>query len=541
MILVIDNYDSFTYNLVQEIGEMYGDIIVRRNDAVTIEEITAMAPQAIIVSPGPGYPASAGISIETIRRFSGTIPILGVCLGHQSIVEAFGGTIIRARQLMHGKTSSIKFEEKHPLFAGIPCPLTVGRYHSLIADESSLPDCLYVTALDENGQIMAVSHKTHKTYGLQFHPESVLTADGRRMLRNFLVIAGILPEELPAEEKPVTLQPYYAKLMNREDLTMDEAEACMDILMGGKANQLQIAAVLTALATKGETPDEIAGFAKGMRAKASLVPDANDTIDIVGTGGDKAFTFNISTTSAFVAAAAGAKIAKHGNRSVSSKSGAADVLEALGVKIATKPEQAKACIDEVGLSFLFAQSYHASMRFVGPVRGQLGVRTVFNILGPLTNPAKADYIVLGVYAKELTEIMAHVLQQVGIKRAMVVFGNDVMDEITVSDATTVTEVNGDEVTTYEITPEQFGLGRYAKEEIVGGTPAENAQITRGILSGEITGAKRDIVLMNAGAVLYTYNIAQTLAEGIKLAEEMVDSGKALAKLEEFVRFTNEME
>ncbi len=278
-----------------------------------------------------------------------------------------------------------------------------------------------------------------------------------------------------------------------------------------------------------------------MRAKASLVPDANDTIDIVGTGGDKAFTFNISTTSAFVAAAAGAKIAKHGNRSVSSKSGAADVLEALGVKIATKPEQAKACIDEVGLSFLFAQSYHASMRFVGPVRSQLGVRTVFNILGPLTNPAKADYIVLGVYAKELTEIMAHVLQQVGIKRAMVVFGNDVMDEITVSDATTVTEVNGDEMTTYEITPEQFGLGRYAKEEIVGGTPAENAQITRGILSGEITGAKRDIVLMNAGAVLYTYNIAQTLAEGIKLAEEMIDSGKALAKLEEFVRFTNEME
>lgn len=541
MILVIDNYDSFTYNLVQEIGEMCGDIIVRRNDAVTIEEITAMAPQAIIVSPGPGYPESAGISIETIRRFSGTIPILGVCLGHQSIVEAFGGTIIRARQLMHGKTSSIKFEEKHPLFAGIPCPLTVGRYHSLIADESSLPECLYVTALDENGQIMAVSHKTHKTYGLQFHPESVLTVDGRRMLRNFLVIAGILPEELPAEEKPVTLQPYYAKLMNREDLTMDEAEACMDSLMGGKANQLQIAAVLTALATKGETPDEIAGFAKGMRAKASLVPDANDTIDIVGTGGDKAFTFNISTTSAFVAAAAGAKIAKHGNRSVSSKSGAADVLEALGVKIATKPEQAKACIDEVGLSFLFAQSYHASMRFVGPVRSQLGVRTVFNILGPLTNPAKADYIVLGVYAKELTEIMAHVLQQVGIKRAMVVFGNDVMDEITVSDATTVTEVNGDEMTTYEITPEQFGLGRYAKEEIVGGTPAENAQITRGILSGEITGAKRDIVLMNAGAVLYTYNIAQTLAEGIKLAEEMIDSGKALAKLEEFVRFTNEME
>lgn len=541
MILVIDNYDSFTYNLVQVIGEMYSDITVKRNDEITLDEIKAMKPQAIIISPGPGYPKSAGISLDTIREYSGKVPILGVCLGHQSIVEAFGGKIIPARQLMHGKTSPIRFEEKHPLFAGVPHPFVAGRYHSLIADETCLPECLYVTALDENGQIMAVSHKEHQTYGLQFHPESVLTPDGKRILRNFLVIAGILSEELPVEEKPVTLRPYYQKLMNREDLTMDEAEACMDVLMGGKANPLQISAVLTALATKGETPDEIAGFARGMRAKASLVPDANDTIDIVGTGGDKAFTFNISTTSAFVAAAAGARVAKHGNRSVSSKSGAADVLEALGVKIATKPEQAKACIDKVGLSFLFAQSYHASMRFVGPVRGALGVRTVFNILGPLTNPAKADYIVLGVYCKELTEIMAHVLQQVGIKRAMVVFGNDVMDEITVSDATTVTEVNGDEVKTYEITPEQFGLGRYTKEEIVGGTPTENAAITRGILDGSITGAKRDIVLMNAGAVLYTYNIAQNLAEGIALAAEMIDSGKALAKLEEFVKFTNEME
>ena len=541
MILLIDNYDSFTYNLVQVIGEMYPDILVKRNDEITLDEISDLNPQAIVISPGPGYPETAGISVDAVKRFSGKIPILGICLGHQSIVEAFGGQIIRARQLMHGKTSPIRFEERHPLFAGVPCPFIAGRYHSLIADESMLPDCLYVTALDENGQIMGVSHKEHPTYGLQFHPESVLTPDGRRMLRNFLVIAGLLSEELPVEEQPVTLQPYYAKLMNRENLTMEEAERCMDILMGGKANQLQISAVLAALATKGETPEEIAGFARGMRAKASLVPDAQDTIDIVGTGGDKAFTFNISTTSAFVAAAAGAKVAKHGNRSVSSKSGAADVLEALGVKIATKPEQAKACIDKVGLSFLFAQSYHASMRFVGPVRGTLGVRTVFNILGPLTNPAKADYIVLGVYAKELTEIMARVLQQVGIKRAMVVFGNDVMDEITVSDATTVTEVNGEELRTYEITPEQFGLERASKDEIVGGTPAENAAITRGILDGSIQGAKRNIVLMNAGAVLYTYGVAQTLAEGIELAAEMIDSGKALAKLNEFVAFTNEME
>lgn len=539
MILVIDNYDSFTYNLCQYIGELYTEILVKRNDEITINEIRELNPEAMIISPGPGYPDSAGISVEAIQEFSGKIPILGVCLGHQSIVQAFGGNIIPAYQLMHGKSSSIRFEEKNPLFRHVPHPFIAGRYHSLIADEHTLPDCLRVTALDENGQVMAVAHNTHPTYGLQFHPESVLTSDGKQLLRNFLVIAGILDDE--PEQKKTDLKPYYSKLMRNEDLTMQEAEDCMDMLMSGQATQLQIASVLTALATKGETPDEIAGFARGMRAKASLVPDASDSIDIVGTGGDQCASFNISTTSAFVIAAAGAKVAKHGNRSVSSKSGAADVLEALGVKIASKPEQAKKCLETTGLSFLFAQSYHASMRFVGPVRAQLGVRTVFNILGPLTNPAKAEYIVLGVYEKSLTEIMARVLQQVGIKRAMVVFGNDIMDEISVSAATTVTEINNDTLKTYEITPEEFGLQRYDKSEIIGGTPAENAQITKGILEGSITGAKRDIVLLNAGAALYTYGITETLGEGVAKAAEVIDNGSALAKLNEFVRFTNEME
>lgn len=539
MILVIDNYDSFTYNLVQEVGEMYPDIVVKRNDEITIPEIEALAPEAILISPGPGYPSSAGISVETVRHFSGKVPMLGICLGHQSIVEAFGGKIVPARVLMHGKASRIRMEEEHPLFRGVSCPFTAGRYHSLIADETTLPECLKVIALDEGGQIMGVSHKTHKTYGLQFHPESVLTGEGKMILKNFMTDAGLLPKE--PEEKPVDLKPVYSKLIEGQNLTMQEAEDAMDMLMSGKASELQIAAVLVALETKGETPEEIAGFAKGMRAKAALVPDATDTIDIVGTGGDKAFTFNISTTSAFVAAAAGAKVAKHGNRSVSSKSGAADVLEALGAKIATKPEQAKACIDKVGISFLFAQSYHASMRFVGPVRGQLGVRTVFNVLGPLTNPARADYIVLGVYDKALTEVMANVLMQVGIKRAMVVFGNDVLDEISISAPTTVTEVKDGKMTTYEVKPEDFGLATYEKSEITGGTPQENAKITRGVLDGSITGAKRDIVLMNAGAALYTYGITDTFADGVSLAAQTIDNGKALAKLEEFVRFTNEMD
>lgn len=538
MILLIDNYDSFTYNLYQMLGEIVPDIEVRRSDEITIAEIETMQPDAIVLSPGPGYPAQAGISEEAVRTFSGKIPILGICLGHQAIAEAFGGRIVPAEHLMHGRASRIKVDESHPLFKGQNCAFQAGRYHSLIVEEESLPDCLYVIALDENGQIMGISHKTHKTYGLQFHPESVLTKDGAKLLRNFLVDAGLTEPE--AQMPSADLKPYYQKVLGRESLTMDEAEKAMEIIMSGHAQPLQIAALLTSLAGKGETIEEIAGLAKGMRAKASYVPDCQDSIDIVGTGGDRAASFNISTTSAFVAAAAGARVAKHGNRSVSSKSGAADVLEALGCVIASRPEQAKHCLQETGVSFLFAQSYHASMRFVGPVRGVLGVRTVFNLLGPLTNPAAARDIVMGVYSRELTDVMAKVLREIGIRRAMVVYGMDCLDEISVSAETAVAEVRDGEIRNYEICPEDFGMPRYQKSEIVGGTPQENAVITRGILEGKITGAKRDIVLLNAGAALYTYGIAETLADGVKLAAEQIDSGRALEKLEEFIRVTNEM-
>ncbi len=536
MILLIDNYDSFTYNLYQYVGTLYKDILVKRNDEITIAEIETLNPQAIIISPGPGYPQSAGISIDVIKTFSGKIPLLGICLGHQSIVEAFGGEIVQADHLMHGKSSTIKIDEKNPIFSGIGKTLNAARYHSLIAKEATLPDSLQVIALDETGQIMGVAHKEHKTYGMQFHPESILTESGMQILKNFLAESGLFkPEPKP---EPANLRPHYERIMQGGTLTKDEAETVMHLIMSGNASQVQIATFLTAFAMHKETPDEIAGLAKGMRGKASLVPDSSDSIDIVGTGGDLAASFNISTTSAFVVSAAGAKVAKHGNRSVSSKSGAADVLESLGAKITSKPEQAKACLDEIGLSFLFAQSYHASMRFVGPVRAQMGVRTVFNILGPLTNPARADYIVLGVYSKDLTQLIAKALQEVGIKRAMVVYGNDCLDEISISDSTTVVEVNGDSLKSYDIAPEDFGLTRAKKEDIVGGTPVENAAITRGILEGKITGAKRDIVLLNAGAAIYTYGKAETLADGIKLAAEMIDSGKALAKLEDFVRLTN---
>lgn len=541
MIVLLDNYDSFTYNLYQYIGELYPDIQVIRNDVITVEGLEQLKPEALIVSPGPGYPKDAGISLEAIRHFSGKIPILGVCLGHQSIAEAFGGKIVKASVLMHGKASKIRFQKDATLFRHLPEEVPCGRYHSLIVEDASVPECLWVTARDTDGQIMGLEHKELPIYGVQFHPESILTQAGKQILINFLnTIPGVsipdVMQEPPAPKK--ALCPYSNRLIEFQNLTQQEAAEAMDIIMSGQATEAQIAEFLTALRMKGETIDEISGLALGMRAKANLVPDSKDAIDIVGTGGDLASSFNISTTASFVIAAAGVKVAKHGNRSVSSKSGAADVLECLGVKIQSTSEQAKACLDTVGVSFLFAQSYHKSMRFVAPVRGQMGVRTVFNVLGPLTNPAQTDYIVLGVYEKKLLSVMAHVLIQIGIQRAMVVYGNDRLDEVSISDSTSVAEVRDGQVLEYELTPEQMGLPRGTKEEIVGGTAQENADVTKGILNGSITGSKRNIVLLNAGCALYTIGKVASVQEGVSLAAEMIDSGKALEKLQELVTFTN---
>lgn len=541
MILLIDNYDSFTYNLYQYIGTLYSDIEVVRNDEITLDEIENKKPEAIIISPGPGYPKDAGISVDVIKKFSGIIPILGVCLGHQSIVEAFGGKIVRAKALMHGKASNIKVDNQSVMFKDLSPVISCARYHSLIADEETMPDCLKITARDETNQIMAVEHCTKQVYGVQFHPESILTDDGKHMLMNFLnLIPGVEILEKPkvADNPKTALCKYGAKVVDGNSLTQEEAIEAMDIIMSGKATNAQIAELLTALRMKGETVDEITGFARGMRAKATNVQNAKDAIDIVGTGGDLASSFNISTTSSFVISAAGVKVAKHGNRSVSSKSGAADVLEKLGVKIQTTPEQASASINNIGIAFLFAQSYHGSMKYVGPARREMGIRTIFNILGPLANPAETDYIVLGVYDKSLLPVMSKVLIELGIKRAMVVYGNDRLDEISISDSTSVAEVKDGNVIEYEISPGQFGLPRGKKEEIVGGTPEENAAITRGILDGTIRDTKRNIVLMNAGCALYTIGKTDSIADGIALAAEIIDSRKALEKLNQLVDFTN---
>lgn len=332
------------------------------------------------------------------------------------------------------------------------------------------------------------------------------------------------------------------KIVNKGDLTFDEAYQVMNEIMSGETSQTQNAAFLAALSTKSaraETIDEISGCAAAMREHATKVEHGHKVLEIVGTGGDNAQSFNISTTSAFVIAAAGIKVAKHGNRAASSNSGTADCLEALGVNIQQDPELCVKLLEDPGMCFLFAQKYHTSMKYVGAIRRELGVRTVFNILGPLTNPASPSYMLLGVYDGYLVEPLAQVLSSLGIERGMVVYGTDKLDEISMSAPTNICEVRDGWYRTTVITPEDFGFERCTRDELRGGTPEENAQITRDILAGKLQGPKRNTVLMNAGAAIYIGGKADSLKDGISLAAQMIDSGAALAKLKAFVEKSNQ--
>lgn len=330
------------------------------------------------------------------------------------------------------------------------------------------------------------------------------------------------------------------KIVNKEDLTYEEAYTVMNEIMSGETTATQNAAFLAALSTKSaraETTDEIAGCAAAMRAHATKVETGMEVLEIVGTGGDNAGSFNISTTAAIVAAAGGVKVAKHGNRAASSMCGTADCLEALGVNIQQSPERCVELLEKAGMCFFFAQKYHTSMKYVGAIRKELGFRTVFNILGPLTNPASPSMQLLGVYDDYLVEPLAQVLVNLGVRRGMVVYGMDKLDEISLSAPTKISEIRDGWFRTFVIRPEDFGFERCAKEELKGGTPSENAQITRAILNGE-KGAKRNAVLLNAGAALYIAGKAENMKDGVQKAAELIDSGQAAKTLEMLTQISN---
>lgn len=527
MILLIDNYDSFTYNIYQYLMGMNHEVIVKRNDCIGIEEIGTMKPDHIVISPGPGTPNDAGISVETVKQFAGKIPLMGICLGLQSIAQAFGGKVVLGREPFHGKISRVTHDGKG-IFTGIPNPFRATRYHSLVVERSSLPGELEITAESDDGAVMALRHSMFSVCGVQFHPESIGTEFGMRILKNFIHRETAVSGSVSA----------IRKIHEGLDLDEEEASRVMEEITSGTATPAQISCFLSSMAMKGETPEELTGFARIMRRKVLSIgkPSGRRVVDTCGTGGDSSGTFNISTVAAIVAAGAGVTIAKHGNRAATSRCGSADVLEALGVSISASPEVMQDCLDSNGLAFLFAPGYHSSMKYAAPVRREIGVRTAFNLLGPLSNPAGADSQVIGVFSRDLVKKVAEVLQRLGTEHSLVVHGRDGLDEITLTDVTDAVEVSGGWMKTLVIDPSDYGMTICRAEELEGGDRKKNAEIAHSVLSG-IHGPRRDVVVLNAAAAIYVGGVCSTMKEAVKAARVSIDSGAAMEKLELLAAFT----
>jgi len=521
MVLLVDNYDSFTWNLAQAFMSLGEEVRVVRNDRITIEEAEALDFDRLVVSPGPGRPEGAGISMQLIRHFAGRKPILGVCLGHQAIGAAFGATVGRARRVMHGKTD-LAAHDGAGVFAELPNPLRVVRYHSLSIDPATLPPGFEVTATASDGEVMAIRNVALRLEGVQFHPESIGTEEGRRLLRNFLT----------GQSARTPLKVLLKRLAGGEGLSREEAESLMDRIADGEVSPAQMGSFLASMAAKGASVEETTGFALALqrRAVALPLPEGLELTDTCGTGGDSSGTFNISTAAALVAVGAGVRVAKHGNRSVTSRSGSADVLEALGIPIGLSPAAAVAAMEGPGLAFLFAPSYHPAFGRIGAARRELGFRTVFNMIGPLLNPARAACRVMGVYSADLTEPAARVLSELGVRRALVVHGLDGVDEISLAAKTRVTELREGWTRTWILDPADYGFELCEAAALKGGDARENAAIVERVLSGE-RGPKRDVVVLNAAAAILVAGLAEDFAGAVLLAKEAIDSGAAAASLE----------
>ena len=524
--LLIDNYDSFTYNLYQYLSEMGADVIVHRNDKISVEECVALRPDHVVISPGPGAPKDAGISNDVIRAFAGKVPVLGVCLGHQCIYEVYGGDVAGAGEIVHGKTSTVSHDEKG-VFAGIPRNFKAVRYHSLAGTPATQPAVLEVTAHSESGVIMGVRHRELKVEGVQFHPESICDRARQGTIAQFPRDGG----------RTMVIQDALRALIDDGVLTDDMATATMHEIMRGEATQAQIGAYLAALRLRGESASVIAASAKVMRDHAERIP-VEGVIDIVGTGGDGIDTFNVSTAAALVVAAAGGKVAKHGNRAMSSQTGSADVLEALGANTDLDAAGVARVINGCGFCFVFAQRFHPAMRHVAGPRRELGVRTIFNLLGPLTNPARPRAQLTGVASAAHAPMVAEALALSGIEKAIIVRSTDGLDEISPSAPTQAWFVERGTVREQHLTPADFGLPAHPLESVKGGAPAENAATMRALLAGQ-TGAILDFVLMNASAALVVAGLADDLWQGVRVAGDAIASGRARQVLDDYVRLSQE--
>ena len=523
MILLIDNYDSFVFNIKTMLNQLTNDeIAVYRNDKITLDEIKRLSPNAIILSPGPKHPKDSGICLEIFKARL-NVPVLGICLGHQALGLCFGAKIQRLKEVAHATSSQISLIAQSELFREFPKDFSVMRYHSL--EVADLPSELEALAYTKDKVLMAMRHKDLPYFGVQFHPESYFSEYGLKIFENFLKFKGQASQK--ASEKP-TLTGFITKLQDNQGLNTDDFARICQIIASREYEAVQLGALLVLITEKSLDERSLSALVSNILKYSQTFNDESEMIDIVGTGGDGFKSINISTTTAFILGALGVKVAKHGNRAISSASGSSDVLSALKIPAFDSIAKQVKVLDEQGLTFFHAPFFHSLVGEVKEVRAKLGVRTVFNVLGPLLHPnLSLKYQLMGNYHAPVHRLLIEVLRNLGRKHALVVRGNDGMDEISICDETSIYELKDGQIFNYTISPEQFGFKRAFHSEIVGGDAKQNAKILLDTLSGKQKGAKFDIVVLNAMFALYTANRVPTPAAAKDIVLEAIHSGKVI--------------
>ena len=523
MILLIDNYDSFVFNIKTMLNQLTNDeIAVYRNDKITLDEIKRLSPNAIILSPGPKHPKDSGVCLEIFKARL-NVPVLGICLGHQALGLCFGAKIQRLKEVAHATSSQISLIAQSELFREFPKDFSVMRYHSL--EVVDLPSELEALAYTKDKVLMAMRHKDLPYFGVQFHPESYFSEYGLKIFENFLKFKGQASQK--ASEKP-TLTGFITKLQDNQGLNTDDFAQICQIIASREYEAVQLGALLVLITEKSLDERSLSALVSNILKYSQTFNDESEMIDIVGTGGDGFKSINISTTTAFILGALGVKVAKHGNRAISSASGSSDVLSALKIPAFDNIAKQVKVLDEQGLTFFHAPFFHSLVGEVKEVRAKLGVRTVFNVLGPLLHPnLSLKYQLMGNYHAPVHRLLIEVLRNLGRKHALVVRGNDGMDEISICDETSIYELKDGQIFNYTISPEQFGFKRAFHSEIVGGDAKQNAKILLDTLSGKQKGAKFDIVVLNAMFALYTANRVPTPAAAKDIVLEAIHSGKVI--------------
>ena len=523
MILLIDNYDSFVFNIKTMLNQLTNDeIAVYRNDKITLDEIKRLSPNAIILSPGPKHPKDSGICLEIFKARL-NVPVLGICLGHQALGLCFGAKIQRLKEVAHATSSQISLRAQSELFREFPKDFSVMRYHSL--EVVDLPSELETLAYTKDKVLMAMRHKDLPYFGVQFHPESYFSEYGLKIFENFLKFKGQTSQK--ASEKP-TLTSFITKLQDNQGLNTDDFAQICQIIASREYEAVQLGALLVLITEKSLDERSLSALVSNILKYSQTFNDESEMIDIVGTGGDGFKSINVSTTTAFILGALGVKVAKHGNRAISSASGSSDVLSALKIPAFDSIAKQVKVLDEQGLTFFHAPFFHSLVGEVKEVRAKLGVRTVFNVLGPLLHPnLSLKYQLMGNYHAPVHRLLIEVLRNLGRKHALVVRGNDGMDEISICDETSIYELKDGQIFNYTISPEQFGFKRAFHSEIVGGDAKQNAKILLDTLSGKQKGAKFDIVVLNAMFALYTANRVPTPAAAKDIVLEAIHSGKVI--------------